>query len=74
MFAIPALNEIIIIAKVGGDKRLNVYGRYAFMSGHKANRQWPIYSHTSSEVNPLSAGDAFKRIHTVFPQLKFDRN
>ena len=25
-------------------------------------------------VNPLSAGDAFKRIHTVFPQLKFDRN
>ena len=24
--------------------------------------------------NPLSAGDAFKRIHTVFPQLKFDRN
>ena len=25
-------------------------------------------------LNPLSAGDAFKRIHTVFPQLKFDRN
>ena len=25
-------------------------------------------------VNPLSAGDVFKRIHTVFPQLKFDRN
>ena len=25
------------------------------------------------QVNPLSAGDAFKRIHTVFPQLKFDR-
>ena len=25
-------------------------------------------------VNPLSAGDAFKRIHTVFPQLKFNRN
>ena len=25
-------------------------------------------------INPLSAGDAFKRIHTVFPQLKFDRN
>ena len=25
-------------------------------------------------VNPLSAGDAFKRIHTVFSQLKFDRN
>ena len=24
--------------------------------------------------SPLSAGDAFKRIHTVFPQLKFDRN
>ena len=24
--------------------------------------------------NPLSAGDAFKRIHTVSPQLKFDRN
>ena len=24
--------------------------------------------------NPLSAGDAFKRIHTVFLQLKFDRN
>ena len=24
--------------------------------------------------NPLSAGDVFKRIHTVFPQLKFDRN
>ena len=23
-------------------------------------------------INPLSAGDAFKRIHTVFPQLKFD--
>ena len=22
--------------------------------------------------NPLSAGDAFKRIHTVFPQLKSD--
>ena len=21
-------------------------------------------------INPLSAGDAFKRIHTVFPQLK----
>ena len=27
-----------------------------------------------SNVNPLNAGDAFKRIHTVFPQLKFDRN
>ena len=27
-----------------------------------------------STFNPLSAGDAFKRIHTVFPQLKFDRN
>ena len=26
------------------------------------------------DINPLSAGDAFKRIHTVFPQLKFDRN
>ena len=26
------------------------------------------------DLNPLSAGDAFKRIHTVFPQLKFDRN
>ena len=26
------------------------------------------------QFNPLSAGDAFKRIHTVFPQLKFDRN
>ena len=25
-------------------------------------------------LNPLSAGDAFRRIHTVFPQLKFDRN
>ena len=25
-------------------------------------------------INPLSAGDAFKRIHTVFPQLKFDKN
>ena len=25
-------------------------------------------------INPLSAGDAFKCIHTVFPQLKFDRN
>ena len=25
-------------------------------------------------VNPLSAGYAFKRIHSVFPQLKFDRN
>ena len=25
-------------------------------------------------LNPLCAGDAFKRIHTVFPQLKFDRN
>ena len=25
-------------------------------------------------INPLSAGNAFKRIHTVFPQLKFDRN
>ena len=24
--------------------------------------------------NPLSAGDAFKRIHTVFSQLQFDRN
>ena len=28
----------------------------------------------SYHLNPLSAGDAFKRIHTVFPQLKFDRN
>ena len=28
----------------------------------------------TDRVNPLSAGDAFKRIHTVFPQLKFDRN
>ena len=27
-----------------------------------------------SALNPLSAGDAFKRIHAVFPQLKFDRN
>ena len=27
-----------------------------------------------SDLNPLSAGDAFKRIHTVSPQLKFDRN
>ena len=26
------------------------------------------------QFNPLSAGYAFKRIHTVFPQLKFDRN
>ena len=25
-------------------------------------------------INPLSAGNAFKRIRTVFPQLKFDRN
>ena len=25
-------------------------------------------------INPLSAGDAFKRIHTVFSQLNFDRN
>ena len=25
-------------------------------------------------IDPLSAGDAVKRIHTVFPQLKFDRN
>ena len=25
-------------------------------------------------LNSLSAGDAFKRIQTVFPQLKFDRN
>ena len=30
--------------------------------------------HQDMAVNPLSAGDAFKRIHTVFPQLKFDRN
>ena len=29
---------------------------------------------TDVTYNPLSAGDAFKRIHTVFPQLKFDRN
>ena len=29
---------------------------------------------TITRLNPLSAGDAFKRIHTVFPQLKFDRN
>ena len=28
----------------------------------------------TSIFNPLSAGDAFKRTHTVFPQLKFDRN
>ena len=28
---------------------------------------------SSDFLNPLSAGDAFKRIHTVFPQLKFDR-
>ena len=28
----------------------------------------------STIVNPLSADDAFKRIYTVFPQLKFDRN
>ena len=33
--------------------------------GSILNRHW---------INPLSAGDAFKRIHTVFPQLKFDRN
>ena len=32
------------------------------------------YSNETERVNPLSAGDAFKRIHTVFPQLKFDRN
>ena len=33
------------------------------------------YDPTSSYLfNPLSAGDAFKRIPTVFPQLKFDRN
>ena len=25
-------------------------------------------------LNPLSVGDALKRIHTVFTQLKFDRN
>ena len=30
--------------------------------------------HLQILFNPLSAGDAFKRIHTVFPQLKFDRN
>ena len=29
--------------------------------------------HYDTMFNPLSAGDAFKRIHTVFPQLKFDR-
>ena len=29
---------------------------------------------TGLQFNPLSAGDAFKRIHTVLPQLKFDRN
>ena len=29
---------------------------------------------TESIINPLSAGEAFKRIHTVIPQLKFDRN
>ena len=35
-----------------------------------------IFNSFSAEIdfNPLSAGDAFKRIHTVFPQLKFDRN
>ena len=32
------------------------------------------YRMTHFTLNPLSAGDAFKRIHTVFPQLKFDRN
>ena len=30
--------------------------------------------HCAERLNPLSAGNAFKRIHTVFPQLKFDRN
>ena len=30
--------------------------------------------HSDNSLNPLSAGDAFKRIDTVFPQLKFDRN
>ena len=39
-------------------------GTMALAKGNKALRH----------VNPLSAGDAFKRIHTVFPQLKFDRN
>ena len=33
-----------------------------------------LCSYPRMEINPLSAGDAFKRIHTVFPQLKFDRN
>ena len=41
------------------------------------NQSWnnagPL-SLSSSLLNPLSASDVFKRIHTVFPQLKFDRN
>ena len=38
-------------------------------------RYWlgSIGPHAQSSC-PLSAGDAFKRIHAVFPQLKFDRN
>ena len=47
---------------------------------HKEDISEPfILNHDRSHLlsfffNPLSAGDAFKRIHTVFPQLKFDRN
>ena len=33
-----------------------------------------LFTRRTYIFNPLSAGDAFKRIHTDFPQLKFDRN
>ena len=33
-----------------------------------------IYCHRYMVINLLSAGDAFKRIQTVFPQPKIDRN
>ena len=42
--------------------------RTSVISGLTARKVHPMM------FNPLSAGDAFKRIHTVFPRLKFDRN
>ena len=49
-----------------------VYCSCAENNNYKVNDSVANSDYTS--INPLSAGDAFKRIHTVFPQLKFDRN
>ena len=72
MFAFIMLYTFIIVLHITGPRPTPVtcaavYHFFGFYAVHCVSFATNLYI-------PLSAGDAFKRIHTVFPQLKFDRN